>query len=90
MGELMKKKKKMNMFNKVNYEMVTDTYIFLMLLLFPLIIGFNGYSDIDRAKLFFLLILTGFWLGSLLILFLLDIIKKKNSKAINKTSKFKF
>lgn len=73
-------KVKKKMLDKINCEVVTDTYVFLMLLLFPLIISFNGYTDIDRAKLFFLLILTSIWLLSLLILFPLELLKKKSHK----------
>lgn len=45
---------------------LTDKYICLMLLVFPLWTGFDGYADITRPKFLFFAALTGLWLASLL------------------------
>lgn len=45
---------------------VTDSYLIIMLFLFPLFSGFKGYADITFAKFLFLLIATALWLIALL------------------------
>ncbi len=70
----MKKKKFLDI---INCEVVTDLYVFIMLLFFPLVVGFNGYRDIDKVKAYFFFITTGIWIISLIIFFILEKIKKK-------------
>ena len=41
---------------------LTDKYICLMLLVFPLWTGFEGYADLTRSKFLFFAVLTGAWL----------------------------
>lgn len=46
---------------------LTDKYICLMLLVFPLWTGFEGYGDITWAKFLFFAALTTLWLAALLL-----------------------
>ena len=71
------KKKNKTILDIINTEIVTDIYIFVMFLFFPLIIWFNGYSKISVIKLYFFLITTGIWLFLLFFLFIIERIKKK-------------
>lgn len=71
------KNKKRALLDVFNTEVVTDIYVFIMLLFFPLVIGINGYYDIDKVKLYFFMITTTIWLLSLIILFILERIHKK-------------
>lgn len=74
----MKKLKKENdIISKINCEKVTDIYVFVMLLLFPLIVGIKGYSDIEKTKAYFFFITTGLWLLSLILILSIEIFKKK-------------
>jgi O-antigen ligase len=50
---------------------LTDKYICLILLVFPLWTGFEGYTSITRSKYLFFLIATLLWLGGLLACLLL-------------------
>lgn len=45
----------------------TDIYISLLLLVYPLFPGFEGYSHITKWKLIFILVLTLLWLTALLV-----------------------
>ena len=45
---------------------LTDKYICIMLLIFPLWTGTVGYTGITRPKFLFFALLTGFWLAALL------------------------
>jgi hypothetical protein len=45
---------------------VTDLYISLMLLLFPLFTGFQGYAEITLSKYLFFAVATALWLAALL------------------------
>ena len=45
---------------------LTDKYICLMLLVFPLWTGFDGYGSITRPKFLFFAAATGLWLAALL------------------------
>ena len=45
-------------------QWITDKYIYLMLIAFPLFTGFDGYLKITQSKYFFLLILTGIWIAA--------------------------
>lgn len=56
-------------------ERLTDVYIYVMLLVFPLFTGFWGYTRLTASKLGFFLILTVFWLLGLIILSL----KRRNA-----------
>ena len=47
---------------------ITDKYICIMLLLFPLFTGFDGYSALTASKYIFFATVTGLWLASLLVL----------------------
>ena len=49
-------------------QSVTDWYLLLLLGLYPLIVGQDGYSDLSKAKYGFLLIITGVWLLFLVLL----------------------
>ena len=51
-------------------EWLTDRYISLMLLVFPLFTGFQGYGDITRSKYLFFLTVTSLWLLALIGLIL--------------------
>lgn len=44
---------------------ITDKYIYVMLLIFPLFIGFDGYSEITASKHMFMLVSAGLWLAAL-------------------------
>ena len=59
---------------------VTDAYIYLMLFLFPLFTGFEGYANVTRSKFLFLAAATVLWL------FLLTIGKTRyhNKKRVGK------
>ncbi|MEG0778020.1 MAG: O-antigen ligase family protein [Oscillospiraceae bacterium] len=61
---------------------LTDKYIYIMLLIFPLFTGFWGYSEITASKIAFFATLSLIWLLSLLVLQ----IAKKKPKAITKPS----
>lgn len=41
---------------------ITDKYIMLMLFLFPIFTGFEGYANITRSKFLFFVIATSLWL----------------------------
>ena len=45
---------------------LTDKYICIMLLIFPLWTGTVGYTGITRPKFLFFALLTGLWLAALL------------------------
>ena len=47
---------------------VTDKYILVMLGLFPLFVGFQGYSAITASKFWFFAVATGAWLAAVLVL----------------------
>lgn len=51
-------------------EWLTDRYISLMLLVFPLFTGFQGYGNITRSKYLFFLTVTSLWLLALIGLIL--------------------
>ena len=70
------KNRKKAILDIINTETVTNIYIFVMFLFFPLIC-FNGYSEISVIKLYFFLITTGVWLSLLILLFIAERIKKK-------------
>lgn len=72
-----KLKKKASILDKINSEKVTDIYVFIMLVFFPIIVGNNGYSDIEKAKAYFFFGTTGLWLISLIILIIIEKINKK-------------
>ena len=44
-------------------QWITDKYIYLMLIVFPLFTGFEGYLKITQSKFVFLLIITGIWVA---------------------------
>lgn len=71
---------KKNFLKKINTEVVTDIYVFVMLLFFPLVVGIHGYTDIDVIKFYFFLISTSLWLVALLIMFVIERIYKKKFK----------
>ena len=48
-------------------EWLTDKYILLMALLFPLFTGFHGYTRIAQAKFGCFLVLTLLWLAGLTV-----------------------
>ena len=48
-------------------QKLTDAYIFVMLLAFPLFPGFHGYARITDAKFFFFSAATLLWLASLVV-----------------------
>lgn len=58
------------MLNKA--EWLTDKYIMLMLLVFPLWTGFEGYASLTVSKYLFFVIATGAWLLGLSIGLVLD------------------
>ena len=43
-------------------EWVTDKFILIMLAVFPLWVGFDGYSNVTLSKFLFFVICTGLWL----------------------------
>lgn len=46
---------------------VTDKYIYIMLLVYPLFVGFRGYTQLTASKFLFFAGLTVLWLAALLI-----------------------
>ena len=48
-------------------DYVTNIYIYVMLIFFPIFTGFRGYADITRSKYLFFLVATLLWLALLLI-----------------------
>ena len=62
----------MSYINKARW--VTDKYILLMLGLFPLFVGFHGYSDITASKFWFFAIATGLWAAAALALLILSVL----------------
>ena len=52
-------------------QCLTDLYISLMLLAFPLFAGFKGYSNITESKFLFFAILTAVWFVSVAVMFFL-------------------
>ena len=52
--------------------LITNIYISIMLLLFPLFAGFSGYSNITFSKFMFFIICTGAWLFALIIACLVE------------------
>lgn len=48
-------------------ERITDAYLAVMLFVFPLFPGFEGYANITFSKYVFLLAATGLWLAALLV-----------------------
>ncbi len=52
---------------KTKASWLTDKYIIIMLLVFPLWTGFDGYTRITRSKYSFFVAATGLWLSSLLV-----------------------
>lgn len=51
-------------------ERITDKYIGIMFLIFPLFTGFHGYGAITLSKFLFFVIVTCIWLAALVIAFL--------------------
>ena len=51
-------------------EWLTDKYIMLMLLVFPLFMGIHGYVKITLSKYLFFSITTGLWLAGILLLWI--------------------
>lgn len=47
-------------------RLITDIYISIMLLVFPLFTGFSGYGNITFSKYLFFVIITGLWFLALL------------------------
>ena len=62
-------------------EWLTDKYILLMVLLFPLFTGFHGYTRIAQAKFGFFLALTGIWLLGLTVLLFRGLRPSADAKA---------
>lgn len=58
-------------------KLITDIYISIMFLLFPLFVGFRGYEKITASKFCFFVIATGLWLLGLIIL---SLVQKKFEK----------
>ncbi len=54
-------------------ELITNIYISIMLLVFPLFTGFSGYSNITFSKFAFFVACTGVWIAAMIIT---SIIKK--------------
>ncbi|MBE7018143.1 MAG: O-antigen ligase family protein [Ruminococcaceae bacterium] len=48
-------------------SLITNIYISIMFLLFPLFTGFSGYANITFSKFLFFIICTGLWLIGLII-----------------------
>ena len=59
-------------------RLITDIYISIMFLLFPLFVGFHGYEKITASKFYFFVIATALWLAGLVIISLAQ--KKKAGK----------
>ncbi len=61
---------------KPNYKVlcfrITDIYILIMLFLFPLFTGFEGYANVTFSKYIFFVIATSLWLVILIIFKLCD------------------
>ncbi len=53
-------------------SLVTNIYISIMLLLFPLFTGFSGYSNITFSKFMFFLVCTGVWIIALAAVFIVE------------------
>ncbi len=49
-------------------SLITNIYISIMLLLFPLFTGFSGYANITLSKYLFFVVCTGLWLAAVAIL----------------------
>jgi len=61
----------MNKYTSLPYRL-TDIYISLMLLVFPLFTGFQGYANITESKFYFFGVLTGMWAALLLVFRILE------------------
>lgn len=48
-------------------RLITNIYISTMLLVFPLFVGFSGYSRLTFSKYLFFVIATGLWLGAIVL-----------------------
>lgn len=53
-------------------RLVTEFYIIIMLLIFPLFTGFSGYADLTFSKYIFFVAATGLWLLALAVFSLRD------------------
>lgn len=53
-------------------RLITNIYISIMFLLFPLFVGFHGYEKITASKFYFFVIATVLWLAGLVILSLVQ------------------
>ena len=60
-------------------ELITNIYVSIMFLLFPLFVGFHGYEKITASKFFFFVIATGLWLAGLIIL---SLVQRKGLKKL--------
>ena len=61
-------------------QKLTDVYIFVMLLIFPLFTGFRGYTQITDSKFFFLLSATLLWI---VLLVVFSVLERKREKGKN-------
>jgi len=46
---------------------ITDKYIYTLLLVYPLFVGFHGYTSLTASKFVFLAAVTGLWLIALIV-----------------------